>query len=101
VIGFNRYSILDLGGPLGKEPGRGRDLRAYSRSTFIRLGAFGVIIIFVVGNILIRLIYGPDAVRLSLACMSVALIPGVLIIALMALMNWIVKRARSDGSDPD
>jgi hypothetical protein len=58
-------------------------------------------IIFIVGNTLIRLIYGPDAVRLSLACMSVALVPGLLIISLMALMNWIAKRARDGESDPD
>jgi hypothetical protein len=86
---------------LKKEAGKGRDLRVYSRNTFIRLGVFGVVLIFVVGNVLIRLIYGPDAMRLSLTCMSVALLPGLLIIGLMALMNWIVKRAREDGSDPD
>jgi hypothetical protein len=78
-----------------------RDLRAYSRGTFIRLGLFGLLLIFVVGNLLIRWIYGPEAFGLSLPCMSVALIPGLLIIGLLALMNWIVKRARDDGSEVD
>lgn len=78
-----------------------RDLRAYSRGTFIRLGLFGLLLIFVVGNLLIRWIYGPEAFGLSLSCMSVALIPGLLIIGLLALMNWIVKRARDDGSEVD
>ena len=78
-----------------------RDLRAYSRGTFIRLGLFGLLLIFVVGNLLIRWIYGPEAFGLSLSCMSVALIPGLLIIGLLALMNWVVKRARDDGSEMD
>ena len=75
-----------------------RDLRAYSRGTFIRLGLFGMLLIFVVGNLLIRWIYGPEAFGLSLSCMSVALIPGLLIIGLLALMSWVVKRARDDES---
>jgi hypothetical protein len=78
-----------------------RDLRAYSRGTFIRLGLFGILLIFVVGNLLIRWIYGPEAFGLSLSCMSVALIPGIMIVGLLALMNWVVKRARDDGSEMD
>jgi hypothetical protein len=78
-----------------------RDLRAYSRGTFIGLGLFGILLIFVVGNLLIRWIYGPEAFGLSLSCMSVALIPGIMIVGLLALMNWVVKRARDDGSEMD
>ena len=78
-----------------------RDMRAYSRGTFIRLGVFGILLIFVVGNILVRWIYGPEAFGLSLSCMSVALIPGILITGILALMNWLVRRARDDGSDLD
>ncbi len=76
-------------------------MRAYSRGTFIRLGIFGLLLIFVVGNILVRWIYGPEAFGLSLSCMSVALIPGILITGILALMNRIVRRARDDGSDLD
>lgn len=67
----------------------------------IRLGAGGLILIFIVGNILIRIFYGPEAVRLSLVCMSVALIPGLLIVLFLALSGWIVKRERDDGTDLD
>ena len=77
-----------------------RDLRAYSRGTFIRLGLFGLFI-FVVGNLLIRWIYGPEAFGLSLSCMSVALIPGLMIVGILVLMNWVVKRARDDRSEMD
>jgi hypothetical protein len=86
---------------LSKKQRRIRDMRAYSRGTFIRLGLFGLLLIFVIGNLLIRLIYGPEAVGLSLSCMSVALIPGLLIVGILALMSWVVKRSRDDGSDPD
>lgn len=78
-----------------------RDLRAYSRGTFIRLGLFGLLLIFVVGNLLIRWIYGPEAFGLSLSCMSVALIPGLMIVGILVLMNWVVKRARDDRSEMD
>jgi hypothetical protein len=73
-----------------------RDLRAYSQGTFFRLGVGGLILIVVVGNILIRLIYGPDAVPLSLSCMFVALIPALLIGLFLAITGWIVKRERDD-----
>ncbi len=78
-----------------------RDMRKYSRDTFIRLGIFGLVLILVVGNLLIRWIYGPEAVGLSTTCMLVALIPGVLIGLFLALSSWVVKRARDDGTDPD
>lgn len=89
------------GALLKRKESKPRDLRAYSRGTFIRLGVFGLILIFVVGNLLIRWVLGPEAFGLSLSCMSVALVPGLLIIGLLSLMSWIVKRARADGSDPD
>jgi hypothetical protein len=78
-----------------------RDLRAYSRGTFIRLGVGGLVLIFVVGNLLIRWIYGPEAVRLSLSCMFVAMIPAILIGLFLAVTSWIVKRQRDDRTDPD
>lgn len=86
---------------MDKKPRKERDLRAYSRGTFIRLGLFGLILIFVVGNLLIRWIYGPEAFGLSLSCMSVALIPGILIVSILGLMTWIVRRARDDETGLD
>jgi hypothetical protein len=77
-----------------------RDLRKYSRNTYLGLGLFGLIIIVIVGNILVRLFYGQDAMRLSISCMAVALLPGVLIILILAVMNWIARRYRDDGSNP-
>ena len=85
-----------------REKKRGiRDLRAYSRGTFIRLGLGGLALIFIVGNILIRLIYGPEAVGLSLACMFLALIPCILIVLFLAVSGWIVKRERDDEPPVD
>lgn len=78
-----------------------RDLRAYSRGTFFRLGIGGLFLIVVVGNLLVWWIYGPDAVRLSLSCMMVALLPAILIILFLTLSGWIVRRKRDDGTETD
>ena len=78
-----------------------RDLRAYSRGTFLRLGIGGLLLILVVGNLLVWWIYGPEAVRLSISCMMVALIPGILIVLFLTLTGWIVKRERDDGTEID
>jgi len=55
----------------------------------------------VVGNLLVWWIYGPEAVRLSISCMMVALIPGILIVLFLTLTGWIVKRERDDGTEID
>lgn len=74
----------------------GRDLRAYARSTQVRLILGGLLIILVVGNGLIWLIYGTGAARLALLCTGVGLAPGLLIVIWLWGVDWIVRRARGD-----
>ena len=82
---------------LASDPGKsGRDLRAYARSTQIRLFLGGLLIILVVGNGLIWLIYGAGAARLALLCTGIGLAPGLLIAIWLWGVDWIVRRARGD-----
>ncbi len=72
-----------------------RDLRRYARSTNIRLIAGGLLLLFIVGDGLILLIYGPSAAISGLLCLGVGLIPIVLIALSLWIIEWIVKRANS------
>jgi hypothetical protein len=74
----------------------GRDLRAYARSTQVRLILGGLLIILVVGNGLIWLIYGTGAALLALSCTGIGLAPGLLIVIWLWTVDWIVRRARGD-----
>jgi len=69
-----------------------RDLRKYTRQTNIRLIAGALLLLFIVGDGLIYLIYGPGAALMGLLCISAGLIPLVLILIVIRLMDWIVKR---------
>ncbi|MDF1500716.1 MAG: hypothetical protein P1P76_09625 [Anaerolineales bacterium] len=70
----------------------GRDLRKYARNTTIQLFAGGILLVLVVGNLLIWWLYGPGAVRMSLLCMLVFVVPVLLAFGGLAVMDWIVKR---------
>jgi hypothetical protein len=72
-----------------------RDLRRYARSTTTRLITGGLFLLFVVGDGLIYLIYGPTAAVSGLLCLGVGLIPLALIMLSLWIMDWIVKRANS------
>ena len=69
-----------------------RDLRKYTGETQIRLIIGGLLILFVVGDGLIYLIYGPSPALLGLICMVAGLAPLVLIWAALSLVDWIVRR---------
>lgn len=70
----------------------GRDLRKYARNTTIQLFTGGILLVLVVGNVLIWWLYGPGAVRMSLLCMLVFIVPVLLAFGGLAVMDWIVKR---------
>lgn len=70
-----------------------RDLRRYARQTHVRLIVGGVLLLFIVGDGLIYLIYGPNAAVSGLICLGIGLIPLLLIFLSLAIMDWIVKRA--------
>ena len=73
-----------------------RDLRRYARQTRTRLllGLFGLV--FLVGDGLIYFLYGKNAALMGLLCLLGALAPVVIIVIVLAIMDWIVKRANPD-----
>lgn len=60
----------------------------------LRLVLGGLAIVLIVGNVLIWIFYGGEAVRMSLLCMGVVLVPGLLIAGILAVMGWIVRKER-------
>jgi hypothetical protein len=81
---------------MSQKPRKERDLRAYARTTQIKLILGALFIIIVVGNGLIWLIYGPEASISALMCTGLGLLPVLLIIGSIGLMGWIVRRERGD-----
>jgi hypothetical protein len=73
-----------------------RDLRKYMKDTNVRLIAGALFGLFVVGDGLIWLIYGFGAAMMGLLCMLGAFVPIGLILLLLNLSDWIVKRANRD-----
>ncbi|MDH5606423.1 MAG: hypothetical protein OEY93_06005 [Anaerolineae bacterium] len=70
-----------------------RDLRKYARQTRFRslVGLF--FLLFIVGDGLIFMIYGPSAAVSGLFCMGIGLAPLLLIWILFLIIDWIVKKA--------
>jgi len=73
-----------------------RDLRRWNRQTTIRLIAGGLILLFIVGVGLIFLIYGPTSAISSILCLAAGMVPVGLIILILWVLDWIVKRADRD-----
>jgi len=73
-----------------------RDLRRYARQTNTRLIVGGVLLLFVVGDGLIYLIYGPAAALLGMICLVAGLSPLLLIWLALTAVEWITRRARGD-----
>ncbi len=73
-----------------------RDLRKYARQTNIRLIIGGLLVLFIVGDGLIYLFYGPGAALTGLLCLLGGLVPIILIIFFLLLIDWVVKRANRE-----
>ena len=73
-----------------------RDLRKFNRQTAIRLIIGGLILLFVVGTALIYFIYGADTTFSSLICMAAGMVPVGMIVLILWILDWIVKRADRD-----
>ncbi len=73
-----------------------RNLRKYIRQTNFRLIGGGLIILFIVGEGLIYLIYGPSAAALGLLCLFASMIPIAMVIIIMLILERIAKRANRD-----
>ena len=73
-----------------------RDLRKYARQTNVRLTLGALALLFVVGDGLIYLIYGPGAAVMGLMCLLGGLTPVLLVLFILTLLDWVVKRADRD-----
>lgn len=73
-----------------------RDLRKFSRETHIRLALGAFLLLFVVGVGLIWLIYGEGAASMGILCLLAALLPVILILAVFLVIEWVIRRARSE-----
>lgn len=70
-----------------------RDLRQYAQQTNIRLFIGFVLILFLVGDGLIYVFYGPGAALLGAICLLAGLLPFVLIWLALAILEAIARRA--------
>ena len=73
-----------------------RDLRKYAQHTNVRLIAGAIVLLLIVGLGLIWWAYGMGGAVLGLLCMLGALVPVGLIVLLLNLSDWILKRAGRD-----
>jgi hypothetical protein len=80
------------------KPSRSSDVRAYARTTQVRLIAGALILLFTVGLGLIWLFYGPGAAVRGFLCLLGALLPIVLIAIGLWIVDAMVRRGRG-GSD--
>lgn len=75
---------------------KARDLRKYARQTNVRLIFGALIVLFIVGDGLIYVIYGPGAALTGVLCLGAGLTPVILIILFFELMEWIVRHAHRE-----
>jgi hypothetical protein len=73
-----------------------KDLRKYTNQTSFRLILGGVLLLFIIGDGLIFLIYGPASAATGLICIGFGFIPIGLILVVMWFLDWIVKHANKD-----
>lgn len=73
-----------------------RDLRKYARETNIRLIAGALLVLFIIGDGLIYIFYGPGAALTGLLCLVGGLLPISLIFLFFVLLDWVVKRANRE-----
>ena len=70
-----------------------RDLRRYARQTNVRLFAGGLLLLFIVGDGLIYIFYGPASALTGFLCLLGGLFPLVLIWLALWLLEWITNHA--------
>jgi hypothetical protein len=73
-----------------------RDLRRYARQTRARLLVGMFVLAFLVGDGLIYLVYGKNAALMGFLCLLGMLVPVGIIVLVLVIMDWIVKRANPD-----
>lgn len=74
-----------------------RDLRRYVRQTNVRLVVGALLLLFLFGDGLIYLIYGPAAALTGFLCLLGGMLPVVLVVLALAILDWIARRANPEG----
>jgi len=72
-----------------------RDLRSYAKSTVFQLILGALVLIFLVGEILIYLIYGSTAAMTGFVCLIAGFIPLVLVLLSLWLIDWIARKNKN------
>lgn len=72
------------------------DLNKYKHETNIRLIVGALVLIFIIGDGLIFLIYGSGPAWMGLICLLIGLVPVLLIIMIINIIDWSVKRANRE-----
>ena len=73
-----------------------RDLRKYTQQTNFQLIAGGLLVLFIIGDGLIWIFFGPSSAIFGLICIAIGLIPVVIIYLVFVFIDWIVKNARHE-----
>jgi hypothetical protein len=73
-----------------------RNLRKFARQTNLRLILGGLVLVFIVGDGLIYLLYGPTSALTGLLCLLAGMIPVGLIALILLIMDWVGKRANRE-----
>ena len=73
-----------------------RDLRKYTKVTNFRIIIGALFLIFIVGDGMIFFIYGAQPALMGLICLLGGLIPVFLILLVISIIDWTVKRANRD-----
>lgn len=72
------------------------DLRKYAKQTNLRLIIGALALLFIVGDGLIFLIYGPGAAVTGLLCLIGGMVPILMVIGILQLMEYFLKKADKD-----
>jgi uncharacterized SAM-binding protein YcdF (DUF218 family) len=73
-----------------------RDLRKYANQTNTRLILGALLVLLIVGDGLIWIIYGAGAAITGLLCIGAGLLPILIIIGVLWLMDWVVRKNRPE-----
>jgi len=74
-----------------------RDLRRYAQQTNFRLLVGFILLLFIIGDGLVYVIWGPGAAAMGALCLIGGLLPLGFIWAVLIVMEWIVRRTREES----
>ena len=72
------------------------DVRKYARQTNARLIMGGILLLFLLGDGLIYIFYGPSAAVMGLICLAAGLFPLLLIWLDLTAIEWVTNKYNSD-----